>query len=138
MSRLGWSLERPLPGERRLSGCGGRLKIADNDWLAHRFDESRAHLKAVAYRMLGSASEAEDAVQETWLKLSRSDTQDVGNLGGWLTTVVARTCLDMLRTRRTRREQTLDSKIDRPSGQQLEDEIALADATGQALLIVLE
>ena len=110
----------------------------DNNWLAKRFDESRAHLRAVAYRMLGSASEAEDAVQETWLKLSRSDTREVGNLGGWLTTVVARVCLDMLRTRRSRREEPLDSTADPPSSRQLEDDIALADATGQALLVVLE
>src|SRR5947208_1993840 len=110
----------------------------DNNWLAQRFDESRTHLKAVAYRMLGSASEAEDAVQETWLKLSRSDTREVGNLGGWLTSVVARVCLDMLRTRRSRREEPLDSTADPPSGGHLEDDIALADATGQALLVVLE
>ena len=110
----------------------------DNNWLAKRFDESRAHLRAVAYRMLGSASEAEDAVQETWLKLSRSDTREVGNLGGWLTTVVARVCLDMLRTRRSRREEPLDSTADPPSSRQPEVDIALADATGQALLVVLE
>src|SRR5579862_836586 len=142
MSRLGWSLERPLPGERRLSGCGGRLKIADNDWLAHRFDESRAHLKAVAYRMLGSASEAEDAVQETWLKLSRSDTQDVGNLGGWLTTVVARTCLDMLRTRRTRREQSIHDRLPDPildpeGGIDPEHEALIGDSVGLALFVML-
>src|SRR5947207_8381124 len=110
----------------------------DNNWLAQRFDESRTHLKAVEYRMLGSASEAEDAVQETWLKLSRSDTREVGNLGGWLTSVVARVCLDMLRTRRSRREEPLDSTADPPSGAHLEDDITLADATGQALLVVLE
>src|SRR5207248_1585338 len=110
----------------------------DDNWLAQRFDESRTHLKAVAYRMLGSASEAEDAVQETWPKLSRSDTREVGNLGGWLTTVVARVCLDMLRTRRSPREEPLDSTADPPSGGHLEDDIALADATGQALLVVLE
>lgn len=110
----------------------------DSNWLAQRFDESRAHLKAVAYRMLGSASEAEDAVQETWLRLSRSDTRELGNLGGWLTTVVARVCLDMLRTRRARREEPLDSRADPPGGGRLEDDIALADATGQALLVVLE
>ena len=110
----------------------------DSNWLARRFDESRTHLKAVAYRMLGSASEAEDAVQEAWLKLARSDTRDVGNLGGWLTTVVARVCLDMLRTRRSRREEPLDSKAQMPAGGRLEDDVALADATGQALLVVLE
>jgi RNA polymerase sigma-70 factor (ECF subfamily) len=111
----------------------------DNNWLAQRFDASRARLRAVAYRMLGSASEAEDAVQETWLKLSRADTSEVGNLGGWLTTVVARVCLDMLRTRRSRREQPLDATAGPASGGgHLEDDLALADATGQALLVVLE
>jgi RNA polymerase sigma-70 factor (ECF subfamily) len=110
----------------------------DNNWLAQRFGDSRGHLKAVAYRMLGSASDAEDAVQETWLKLNRSDTRDVGNLGGWLTTVVARVCLDMLRTRRSRREEPLGFQADAPAGGRPEDDVALADATGQALLVVLE
>jgi RNA polymerase sigma-70 factor (ECF subfamily) len=110
----------------------------DNNWLAQQFDGSRARLKAVAYRMLGSASEAEDAVQEAWLKLSRSDTTGVANLSGWLTTVVARVCLDMLRMRRSRREESLDSKAEIPGSGRLEDEAALADATGQALLVVLE
>jgi RNA polymerase sigma factor (sigma-70 family) len=116
----------------------------DNHWLAKRFDESRTHLKAVAYRMLGSASEAEDAVQETWLKLSRSDTREVGSLGGWLTTVVARVCFDMLRTRRSRREEPLAGAADAagglsgPGGGDPEEDIALTDATGQALLVVLE
>jgi RNA polymerase sigma factor (sigma-70 family) len=125
----------------------------DNDWLAERFNESRSHLKAVAYRMLGSASEAEDALQETWLKLSRADTREVGNLGGWLTTVVARVCLDILRTRRSRREEPLSDRVDAPGGlggasgpgglseaggDDPEEDVALADATGQALLVVLE
>jgi RNA polymerase sigma factor (sigma-70 family) len=77
-------------------------------WLAQRFEEHRTHLKAVAYRMLGSLSEADDAVQEAWLRLSRSDTSDIENLGGWLTTVVARVCLNVLRSRRSRREEPLD------------------------------
>lgn len=110
----------------------------DNNCLAQRFDASRAHLKAVAYRMLGSASEAEDAVQEAWLKLSRSGTREVGNLAGWLTTVVARVCLDMLRKRRSRREEPLASTADVPAGGDPEGDAALADATGQALLVVLE
>jgi RNA polymerase sigma factor (sigma-70 family) len=123
----------------------------DRNFLASQFDQSRPHLKAVAYRMLGSASEAEDAVQETWLKLSRSDTHEVGNLGGWLTTVVARVCLDMLRTRRSRREGPLGPAADAPGEAaggpyalggpkraEPEEEVALADATGQALLVVLE
>ena len=76
----------------------------EQDWLAERFEANRTHLRAVAYRMLGSLSEADDAVQETWLRLARSDTSGVENLGGWLTTVVARVCLDMLRSRESRRE----------------------------------
>src|SRR5881628_3390554 len=82
--------------------------MQDRDWLAARFEADRSHLRAVAYRMLGSLSEADDAVQEAWLRLSRSDTSDVANLGGWLTTVVARVCLDILRSRRSRREEPLD------------------------------
>ena len=89
--------------------------MSENDWLARQFDESRAHLRGVAYRMLGSVSEADDAVQETWLKLSRSDTHAVENLRGWLTTVVARVCLDMLRSRRSRREEPLSGAVDIPS-----------------------
>jgi RNA polymerase sigma factor (sigma-70 family) len=86
------------------------------DWLAERFDEHRSHLRAVAYRMLGSVSEADDAVQETWLRLSRADTSSVVNLGGWLTQVVARVCLDMLRSRKSRREESLDaSRLERPA-----------------------
>ncbi len=83
----------------------------DREWLADRFEENRTHLRAVAYRMLGSLSEAEDAVQESWLRLSRSDTSDVENLGGWLTTVVARVCLDMLRSRKSRREESLSGRM---------------------------
>src|ERR687893_571822 len=79
----------------------------EHHWLAQRFEENRTHLRAVAYRMLGSISEADDAVQETWLRLSRSDTSGIENLGGWLTTVVGRVCLNMLRSRRSRREQPL-------------------------------
>jgi RNA polymerase sigma-70 factor (ECF subfamily) len=79
----------------------------ENEWLVEQFEAERPHLRAVAYRMLGSLSEADDAVQESWLRLSRSDTSDVENLGGWLTTVVARVCLDMLRSRNSRREEFL-------------------------------
>src|SRR5579862_3049212 len=110
----------------------------ENEWLATRFDERRAHLRAVASRMLGSASEAEDAVQEAWLRLSRADTSEVQNLGGWLTTVLARVCLDMLRMRRSRPEEPLAPTTDAPDGGHLEDDVALADATGSALLVVLE
>lgn len=109
-----------------------------NDWLARRFDEDRTRLRAVAYRMLGSASEAEDAVQETWLKLSRSGSQELDNLGGWLTTVLARVCLDMLRARRSRREEPLAAAADTPSDGSPEDDLVLADATGPALVAVLD
>jgi RNA polymerase sigma factor (sigma-70 family) len=113
------------------------------DWLAERFDEHRSHLRAVAYRMLGSVSEADDAVQETWLRLSRADTSSVVNLGGWLTQVVARVCLDMLRSRKSRREESLDaSRLERPAtrtdGVDPEQEALLADSVGLALLVVLE
>ena len=83
----------------------------EHDWLAERFEEQRGHLRAVAYRMLGSLSEADDAVQESWLRLSRADTSNVENLGGWLTTVVGRVCLDMLRSRTSRREEPLDTHV---------------------------
>jgi RNA polymerase sigma factor (sigma-70 family) len=113
------------------------------DRLAERFEETRGHLRAVAYRMLGSLSEAEDAVQESWLRLSRSDTADVGNLGGWLTTVVARVCLDMLRSRESRREEPMgphvpDPIVSRLDGFDPEHEVVLADSVGLALLVVLE
>ena len=112
--------------------------MSENDWLAKRFDESRSRLEAVAYRMLGSASEAEDAVQEAWLKLSRADTREVENLGGWLTTVVARVCLDALRARKSRREETLGPVADVEGGSTPENEVGLADAIGPALLVVLD
>jgi RNA polymerase sigma-70 factor (ECF subfamily) len=113
------------------------------DWLAERFEEHRPHLRAVAYRMLGSLSEAEDAVQDAWLRLSRADTSDVENLGGWLTTVVARVALNMLRSRSTRREQPLDVRVPDPivdpvDGTDPEHEALLADSVGLALLVVLE
>ena len=88
--------------------------MTDNDWLAERFEEHRSRLRAVAYRMLGSVSEADDAVQETWLRLSRADRSDVENLGAWLTTVVARVCLNALRSRQARREQPLGSACPSP------------------------
>ena len=115
----------------------------EHDWLAERFEENRTHLRAVAYRMLGSLSEADDAVQEAWLRLSRSDTSGVENLGGWLTTVVARVCLDMLRSRRSRREEPLGVHVPEPivsreDGVDPEHEALLADSVGPALLVVLE
>jgi RNA polymerase sigma factor (sigma-70 family) len=114
-----------------------------DDYLAERFEENRAHLRAVAYRMLGSQTEAEDAVQESWLRLSRADTSDVQNLGGWLTTVVARVCLDMLRSRATRREESLGEDAPEPvightDGGDPEHEALLADSVGLALLVVLD
>jgi RNA polymerase sigma-70 factor (ECF subfamily) len=113
------------------------------EWLAERFEEQRPHLRAVAYRMLGSLSEAEDAVQDAWLRLSRSDRSDVENLRAWLTTVVARVALNMLRSRRTRGEQPLDMRVPDPiidpaDGTDPEHEALLADSVGLALLIVLE
>jgi RNA polymerase sigma-70 factor (ECF subfamily) len=115
----------------------------EREWLAERFEEQRAHLRAVAYRMLGSLSEADDAVQEAWLRLSRSNASEIENLGGWLTTVVARVALNMLRSRTTRREEPLgvripDPIIDPADGTDPEHEALLADSVGLALLVVLE
>jgi RNA polymerase sigma factor (sigma-70 family) len=111
------------------------------DWLAERFEENRAHLRAVAYRMLGSPAEADDAVQEAWLRLGRSDTSGVENLSGWLTTVVARVCLDMLRSRTSRREEPMagsSEPIASPEdGADPEREAVLGDSVGLALLVVL-
>jgi RNA polymerase sigma-70 factor, ECF subfamily len=113
------------------------------DWLAEQFEQHRPHLKAVAYRMLGSLSEADDAVQDTWLRLSRSDADQIENLGGWLTTVLARVSLNMLRSRRTRRERPLDVHVPDPvidpaDGTDPEHEALLSDSVGLALLVVLE
>jgi RNA polymerase sigma factor (sigma-70 family) len=115
----------------------------EHEWLAERFEEHRTHLRAVAYRMLGSLSEADDAVQESWLRLSRSDASDIENLGGWLTTVVARVCLNMLRSRETRREEPMsayvpDPIVSREGELAPDDEVLLADSVGLALLVVLE
>jgi RNA polymerase sigma factor (sigma-70 family) len=115
----------------------------DNQWLAERFEEHRPRLRAVAYRMLGSLAEADDAVQETWLRLARSDPAEVENLGGWLTTVVARVCLNLLRTRRTRREEALGVHLPDPvvtpeGALQPDEEALLADSVGLALLVVLD
>jgi RNA polymerase sigma factor (sigma-70 family) len=111
--------------------------------LTERFEEHRGHLRAVGYRMLGSLSEADDAVQETWLRLARTDTSDVQNLGGWLTTVMARVCLNVLRSRRTRKEEPLpvhipDPIVDRDDRVDPEHQALLADAVGLALLVVLD
>jgi RNA polymerase sigma factor (sigma-70 family) len=115
----------------------------EREWLAEQFEERRTRLRAVAYRMLGSLSEADDAVQEAWLRLSRTDAGEVENLDGWLTTVVARVSLNMLRSRKTRREEPIgvrmpDPIVDRTDGTDPEHEALLADSVGLALLVVLE
>jgi len=115
----------------------------EQDWLAERFEEHRSRLRAVAYRMLGSVSEADDAVQDTWIRLSRTNAAEVENLGGWLTTVVARVCLNMLRSRQTRREEPFGPHMPEPiidpvAGVDPEHEALLADSVGLALLVVLE
>jgi RNA polymerase sigma factor (sigma-70 family) len=114
-----------------------------HDWLAQAFEENRPHLQAVAYRLLGSLAEAEDAVQEAWLRLSRSDMSEVSNLGGWLTTVVARVSLNMLRARKTRREESLEASVlgsstREPGMIDPEQEAELSDSVGLALLVILE
>src|SRR5688500_3710337 len=117
--------------------------MEEPEWLAERFEESRTHLRAVAYRMLGSLSEADDAVQEAWLRLSRADAAGIENLGGWLTTVVARVCLNMLRSRRSRREEPLDLRMPDPiigpeGPGDPEHQALLAEGVGLALLVVLD
>jgi RNA polymerase sigma factor (sigma-70 family) len=121
--------------------------VDEQDWLAQRFEDHRTHLRAVAYRMVGSISESDDAVQEAWLRLSRSDTGEIENLGGWLTTVVGRVCLNMLRSRRSRREEPLgdppsacvpDPIVSREDGTEPEHEALLSDSVGLALLVVLQ
>ena len=115
----------------------------ERDYLAERFEEHRPHLRAVAYRMLGSLSEVDDAVQEAWLRLSRADSTGIDNLGGWLTTVVGRVCLDMLRSRQSRREEPFTPDVPEPvatgtRGSSPEQEAVLADSVGLALLVVLD
>lgn len=115
----------------------------DAQWLTQRFEEQRPHLRAVAYRMLGSVSDADDAVQEAWIRLDRTDMGDVKNLGGWLTTVVARISLNMLRTRQTRQEESLEVHMPEPivgpaTGADPEHEALIADSVGLALLVVLD
>jgi RNA polymerase sigma factor (sigma-70 family) len=117
--------------------------MEENQWLADRFEEHRPHLRAVAYRMLGSLSEADDAVQDAWLRVSRAGAGEVENLGGWLTTIVARICLNVLRSRNTRREESLDGHLPDPvvsveRVRQPEEEAVLADSVGLALLVVLD
>jgi RNA polymerase sigma-70 factor (ECF subfamily) len=119
------------------------VTMEQQDWLAQRFEEHRPRLRAVAYRMLGSVSEADDAVQDTWMRLSRIDAGEVENLGGWLTTVTARVCLNVLRSRQTRREEPFGPHVPEPiidpvAGVDPEHEALLADSVGLALLVVLE
>src|SRR5919202_5395849 len=115
----------------------------ERDWLAQRFQEYRPRLRAVAYRMLGSTTEPDDAVQEAWIRLSRSDADEIDNLEAWLVTVVGRVALNMLRSRATRREEPIDERlpdpiVDRADGVDPEHEALLADSVGLALLVVLE
>jgi RNA polymerase sigma-70 factor, ECF subfamily len=119
------------------------VTTAEHGWLAERFEEHRTHLRAVGYRMLGSLSEADDAVQEAWLRLSRADSREIDNLGGWLTTVVARICLDTLRSRKVRGEQPLDVHVPDPivsrdDEADPETQALLADSVGLALMVVLD
>jgi RNA polymerase sigma-70 factor (ECF subfamily) len=113
----------------------------ESDYLARRFEDHRAHLRSVAYRMLGSLADADDAVQEAWFRLTRSESDDIENLGGWLTTVVGRVCLDMLRSRRLRREDPLEERLPDPvvtGDTDPEQQAFLTDSVGLALLVVLE
>jgi RNA polymerase sigma factor (sigma-70 family) len=115
----------------------------DQDWLAERFEANRSHLRGIAYRMLGSLTEADDAVQEAWIRLSRTDTNDVENLRAWLTTVVGRVSLNMLRSRKTRREASLETHLPDPvlspeAGIDPEQEAMLGDSVGLAMLVVLD
>jgi RNA polymerase sigma factor (sigma-70 family) len=115
----------------------------ESDWLADQFESQRGHLRGVAYRMLGSVSEADDAIQETWIRLSRTDANEIENLRAWLTTVVARVCLNILRSRRSRRETPLEPHIPDPilsneNGMDPEQEALLGDSVGLALLVVLD
>jgi RNA polymerase sigma-70 factor (ECF subfamily) len=122
---------------------GDDVTMDGNDWLADRFEEHRPHLRAVGYRMLGSLAEADDAVQDAWLRASRAGADDVENVGAWLTTIVARVCLNRLRSRRVRREESLEVHVPDPVVSSVgelhpEDEAVLADSVGLALLIVLD
>jgi RNA polymerase sigma-70 factor, ECF subfamily len=141
---------RAEPGEMRAEPVEAQHEPAlqqaqgtSSAWLADRFEEYRPHLRAVAYRMLGSLTDADDAVQDTWLRVNRGDASQVENLGGWLTTIVARVCLNMLRARNTRREESLDVRIPDPlispgGAPQPDEEALLADSVSLALLVVLD
>src|SRR5919109_176923 len=147
--RAGRALAATAVRARALPRCAAHLRplhvsaMTDGDWLAQRFEEHRPHLRAVAYRMLGSLSEAEDAVQEAWIRLSRTDTSEVENLRAWLTTVVSRVCLNLLRSRRVRREAPLEVHLPDPivsgeDGVDPEQQALIGDSVGLAMLVVLE
>src|SRR3569833_2599819 len=117
--------------------------MVEQDWLATQFEANRPHLRSVAYRMLGSLADSDDAVQESWLRLARTDTTGVENLTGWLMTVTSRVCLDMLRSRKSRREQSMDAILGAPpvnavGGADPQEEALLADSVGLAMLVVLD
>src|SRR3954469_18353166 len=113
-------------------------KNFEETFLARQFEANRDHLRSVAYRMLGSRGEVDDAVQEAWLRLSLTDTSDVANLRGWLTTVLARICLDILRARKSRKEDPMGPHVPEPVDETREREVEMADSVGAALLVVLE
>jgi RNA polymerase sigma-70 factor, ECF subfamily len=130
------------PGPASAGPDSGGTASTRADWAAERFQENSVHLRSVAYRMLGSLTEAEDAVQEAWLRLSRADVSDVANLRGWLTTVVSRVCLDMLRSRAARREDLIDAHVPDPivtrADEDPQEHAVLAESVGLALLVVLD
>ncbi|WP_405624531.1 sigma-70 family RNA polymerase sigma factor [Streptomyces sp. NBC_01396] len=138
--------ENGIPAEDGPRKAAEAAEAAESEFLARRFESHRSHLRAVAYRMLGSSAEADDAVQEAWFRLSRSDTRQVDNLGGWLTTVVGRVCLDMLRSRKSRAEEPLEplepssvtARVPDAAAPDPEQDALLADSVGVALLVVLE
>src|SRR6185437_9374266 len=115
-----------------------KANMTQTDWLAKRFEENHERLRAVAYRILGSRAEADDALQETWLRLAQSDADSIANPGGWLTTVVARVCLDMLRTRKTRNEAPLQEAPKIQSEASPENDVLLAESIAPGLLVILE
>src|SRR6516225_39552 len=131
---------RPGPVRQCYDGSlRGSMRVDEGDWLAERFEAHRPRLRAVAHRMLGSAAEADDAMQEAWLRLSRSGAEGVDNMGGWLTTIVARVCLDLLRSRQSRREEPVGEHLPEPaSDADPEQQALMADSVGLALLVVLD
>src|SRR5438128_980749 len=138
-----WSHQRGRAGQWHDPTHRRNVCMNDQDWLAERFEANRPHLRGVAFRMLGSLTEADDAVQEAWIRLSRTDTSQVDNLRAWLTTVVGRVCLNVLRSRKTRREASLETHLPDPvlspeKGIDPEQEALLGDSVGLAMLVVLD